>query len=49
MNSSTYIKVLFILAIGLTACETIIDPNLENAEAALVVDAWINNNPAPRK
>ncbi|MEQ8423966.1 MAG: DUF4249 domain-containing protein [Cyclobacteriaceae bacterium] len=33
-----------ILISGLTlSCEDIIDPNLENAEAVVVVDAWINN------
>ena len=34
---------------ALTACEMVIDPNLENAETGLVVDAWINNKPGPQE
>ncbi len=43
-------KLLLIIPviIGLMACEDPIDVNLDEAEAVLVVDAWINNKPEPQ-
>lgn len=39
---------LSLVALVSVACETTIDPNLENADPVLVVDAWINNKPEPQ-
>ena len=41
--SAFFLVISFALLI--TSCETIINPDLENAEPVLVVDAWLNNLP----
>ena len=43
-----YSQILFALVIAsvvLTSCEDVIDPDLQNANAELVVEAWLNNKP----
>jgi hypothetical protein len=42
-----YISIFVIAAVAslLIACETVINPDLENAEPVLVVDAWLNTRP----
>jgi hypothetical protein len=42
------ICLFLLLATLFIACETVIDPRLENAEPVLVVDAWITNKPEPQ-
>jgi hypothetical protein len=45
MKKSAYILLsLFVLAL-VWSCEDIINPELERADAVVVVDAWINNKP----
>ncbi|MFM8850071.1 MAG: DUF4249 domain-containing protein [Cytophagales bacterium] len=39
------ISLAILLALVFAACETIINPELKNAEPLLVVDAWITNKP----
>jgi hypothetical protein len=39
------ISLAVIVALILAACETVINPELKNAEPLLVVDAWITNKP----
>lgn len=39
---------LVIIAVLLSACETVIDPSLKPATPILVVDAWITNKPEPQ-
>ncbi|MDH4058671.1 MAG: DUF4249 domain-containing protein [Cyclobacteriaceae bacterium] len=42
------LKLLLISLLFSSACETIINPNLESAEPILVIDAWINNKAEPQ-
>jgi hypothetical protein len=50
MNKSSLHIYLLVAAlmISLLACETVIDPRLEEAEPILAVDAWITNKPEPQ-
>lgn len=36
---------IFLIALALISCETVIDPTLESAEPMLVVDAWLTAHP----
>lgn len=48
MRSSTTFYLLLFSVLLISACETVIDPNLQFAEPVLVVDAWITNKPEPQ-
>ncbi len=47
MKSSNKISLVFAVmaSIALASCEDVINPNLEQANAELVVEAWLNNKP----
>lgn len=40
---------VIVAVIFITACEDVIELNLEEAEPQLVVDAWLNNQPGPQR
>lgn len=48
MRSHISFYVLLLSVLLISACETVIDPDLQFAEPVLVVDAWITNKPEPQ-